>query len=119
MATVQDVIDEASALLGDRDQTRWDFEFLLPLLQKAHRELQVDLNLSGLPVLKKTSAIIVVPALTLTLGVLLPIDLIEPVSLAERQTGTTDLFDDMIQTTWEPEDVQLSLIHIWRCRRRG
>jgi len=119
MATAQDVVDEASVLLGDPDQTKWDFAVLLPLLQKAHRELQVDLNLSGLPVLKEVSAILTVPALAVSLGALLPADLIEPVSLGERQSGTSDLFNDMIQTTWEPEDVQTTTLRYWSWREEN
>lgn len=121
MATAQDVVNEASVLLGDKDQTRWDFDVLIPLIQKAHRELQVDLNLAGLPVLKKTSAVITIPALTLDLTApagggasLQPTDLIEPVDMKERQFGVpTDLFSNMIQTTWEPDATQSTTLRYW------
>lgn len=123
MAVANDCAKEAAALLNDPAMTEWDFGALLPYLQKAHRELQVELNLNGLPVIKDTSAIITVPALTVDLTApagggasLQPANLIEPDYLEERQTGTTNLFADMEETVWDVNDLQEPELRFWSWR---
>lgn len=121
--TVQTVIDEVQYLLNDQAGTRWDFNSLLPALQKAHREMQLKVSLAGLPVLKKTSAVITVPALTTDLTApagggasLQPSDLIEPSACEERQSGTSDLFSPMEEAVWEPDVEQTEWLRFWMWR---
>lgn len=120
MASVQDVLQTASTHMNDWNQTFWTKEPLINFLREAHRELQVELSLHGIPVLNNVSAILTVPANTKTLSIsttpALPNNVIVPIQLWERATGSTDDFDDMIQKSWEPEIQPLSELVYWAWR---
>lgn len=105
-----ETLQSAAAHLNDYGQTFWTKELLQNFLAEAHRELQAQLYLSGLPVIKKTSAIIQVVGVAspdsgqkvaVTMTTLS--DLLEPITLWERASGSSEDFVECKQKSWEPE----------------
>jgi hypothetical protein len=92
--TAATVLTEAKGLLNDPSGYIYPDDKLIPLLQKAYGELQTKMMLNGLPVLKEQTTPIVVNAGVVALadGALLPTDLVYPIELAERASGSTELF---------------------------
>lgn len=113
MALLSVALTEARALLNDPAGTLWTDAFLLPFAQKAHREMQIKIACNGLPVLKKKTAVIDVLAGATDLGVDQPADLIEPIAMSERATGTTDLFVPMIERDRKPDEIVGSTLRYW------
>lgn len=116
MATVSTALESARTLLNDDAATLWTDAVLLPKVREAHRELQVALTLNGLPVIKEVSAIIDVPASTLTLPTQ-PADIVEPIWMKERPDGgTADDFVDMEEVDFLPDVLQAEDLHYWAWR---
>ena len=97
-ATVQQVLLTAQTYLNDFGQKMWVKENLQQFLAEAHRDLQLQLQLNGIPVIKKKSAIATIPIVGLspyTGPVQWPLqstalaDLIQPLECWERPTGST------------------------------
>lgn len=93
---------------------------LLPYLQDAYEELQNELAAIDAEVLEERSAIIVVPALTTSLGPdganLQPSDMVTPITLYERAPGTVDAFVLMAETRWESFELPSSSLKKWTWR---
>lgn len=117
MSSVQEVLQTASTHMNDWNQSFWTKEPLINFLREAHRELQIELALNGIPVLNNVSTILTIPAGTKTISQsttpALPNNIIVPIQLWERATGSTDDFDDMIQKSWEPEVQEVSELIYW------
>lgn len=114
MATAKDAIQIARSLLNDDLGTRWSDAILLPKLQIAHRELQADLELNSIPVTSTESIVLTVPAGATNLGVTQPADLIEPLSMMERDVGgSADDFDEMIEVAFIPQLAQDTTLLYW------
>lgn len=116
--TAEDACDEAAKVyLGDPQLQYWNFTNLIPFLRAAHRDMQLELDLNDIDVTRKTSTIVTIQAGWTAMGVgsnLQPTDLIEPLEMAERQAGNTnDLFDPMVQTSWEVDDLQAPTLRYW------
>src|SRR6266699_3842919 len=92
MATALVAMDVARSKLNDVAATRWTDAALLPFIQQAHRELQVKLDLEGIPVINAVSVALSVPALTTDLSTVTnyPTDLIKPEWMKEKQVGEPD-----------------------------
>jgi len=97
-ATVQQVLLTAQTFLNDFGQKNWVKENLQQFLAEAHRDLQLQLQLNGIPVIKKKSTIATIPIVGLspyTGPVQWPeqstalADLIQPLECWERPTGST------------------------------
>lgn len=116
MATADETIEAAGLMLNDFGLITWTKERLFKHLLQAHKDLQVELLLHGLPVIKKVSPIIVVSAGSLNLGANQPTDLVEPISLWERANGSSDSFVEMKEKGWEPETVQANELRYWDWR---
>lgn len=95
---------EAQALLHDSSGVLYTNAKLIPLMQKAYRELQLKMQLNGLPVMKEKSTVITVSAGTTRLGdgAGLPADFVLPIDLEERAPGSTELWSPMTELAWEP-----------------
>lgn len=102
MGTVQDALKSARGLLNDDNAIAWSDAVLISKLQEAHRELQLELQLNSIPVIKvQTTPSIVVYAGDLDLGSNQPLDLIEPISMMEKDPGAVDSqYMPMIQTNF-------------------
>ena len=120
-ATVSDVLLTAQTYLNDFSQRMWQKSLLVQFLKEAHRELQLELQINGIPVIKKKAAVITVPAVNLstwTGEVNLPTqpnDIIEPIECWERRTGDTNEnnWDLMIQKSWVPEQQPIEDLVYW------
>src|SRR4030095_7051030 len=118
MANLRLVIDEAASLLNDPQRTEWDFTTLRPYFRKAHRELQLELDMNGIPVAQSTAIILSVPPLVdeNNPGINLPnqpADLIEPEQLFERPAGTFNKFVPMKERMWEAEATPGTRLNWW------
>jgi hypothetical protein len=120
MATLaQEVLNDAKPLLNDPSGIIYSDTVLLPLLKKAHRELQQKLARSGQQQLKELSALIVVLAGTVRLGDAagLPTDLVYPIALKEKAQGASvDQYLDMDQSDWEETAVPGPELRMWAWR---
>lgn len=112
MATGTDVIEAASVYLNDFGLINWTKERLFKHLLEAHKQLQVKLMLSGIPVIKKKSSVLDVAA-NITELANQPTDLVEPITLWERKDGTTDDFVQMTEKGWEPEIEKSTDLRYW------
>jgi hypothetical protein len=113
MATMEQVLVTAQTHLNDYQQTFWTKDLLQVFLAEAHREMQLELQLNGIPVVKKKSAIFTIPAVlpSSSSGETYiptppgqPNDIIIPLECWERPTGDplqAD-WDLMIQKSWVP-----------------
>lgn len=113
MATASDALQIARSLLNDDLATQWPDAILIPKLRIAYRELQAELTLNSIPVVKAQSAVLTVNVGDVTLGVLQPVDLIEPLSMKERAFGgAVSDFADMQQVSFLPQvERQTDLIY--------
>ena len=121
MATVTSVTATALSYLNDSGQTLWTSALLTPFLQEAHREMQLELNVNGLPVIKQQSVAVTVPAIDLSTwpGYVLmpsqPTNIIEPINCFERPTGDTlnSDWDEMIQKSFIPNEEPINDLVYW------
>lgn len=104
--TAQDVLDSSAALLNDQAKQIFTDAVMLPYLKIAYDELQEELELNAIPVTNVKSAAIVVTAGVLGIGdtgqPALPTDLISPISLYERSSGTNDSYTEMTHVEFLP-----------------
>lgn len=117
MSTAITALDSARSYLNDVGKSIWDDSTLLPYLKEAHRDLQIMLWLNGLPVLKEKSAIIQVTAGSLNLDPNQPTDLIEPIWMKERASGSSEDYVTITEGDWESDLVRLDInlnFWIWR-----
>ena len=120
MAQLIKAFEEARPLLNDSNASpqRWTDAILLKFVPKAHRELQLLLWKSGIRVLKKVSAIITVNAGDLLL--MLPSDLVEPISLGERLSGSSNEFDPMKELSFSNVTIQQNTtLRFWDWREEN
>lgn len=116
VATVAQVLDSARSHLGDDDATLWTDPKLMPKFQQAHRALQLQLILAGVPVINAVSSVLSVPIgmTDLSLAVGYPLDLIEPIWMKERAQGElTQDFYDMTEVDFIPSVVQSTELCYW------
>jgi len=112
MATALDIITDVGAKLNDPSLSVYTSIVQLPFVGMANRELQILLELNGIPLLKDRSAAIAVAAGILELTNY-PSDFIEPISLGERTAGSTDQFVDMAEVEWAPDENQTEWLRYW------
>lgn len=96
--TAGEVMQRAASLLNDRNRTMWTYTVLLPYLQQAWEELQIELENNHLPVTKEVSSLITVAAGATS--VTLPSNLILLVGVKERTQGSSEDFTDLEETDW-------------------
>jgi len=97
-------IQSARVYLNDINGITWTDAILMPILQEAFRELIQELDLNGAGVLKQQTDPITVYSGALDLGANQPYNILEPISMMERNPGEdADFFLDMIQVGFLPE----------------
>jgi hypothetical protein len=121
MATVADVLLTAQSHMNDFDQKMWTKEELIVFLTAAHKDMQRQLQINGIPVIKKKAAVSTIPPVNLQTwpGYVVmpnqPTDIVEPLECWERPTGDTlecD-WDLMIQKSWVPETQPVTDLVYW------
>jgi hypothetical protein len=95
----------AQVLLNDSAGSNYTAASLLPLLQKAYRELQTKMQRAGLSVSEKRSSTLTVTAGTTSLGdgSGLPTDFLYPVNVWERGS-TSEQWQPVNEEMWEDTD---------------
>lgn len=108
-------IAEAQVLLNDPNGISYTTAKLLPLLNKAYRELQTKLQKAGQPTAKEVTDTITVLAGTTELidGGQLPADLLYPINLYELINNNWVKMDE---TSWEPMIEQTTRLNVWNWR---
>lgn len=113
-----DVMQEAASRLNDPNQTSFTTTVLLPFLKIAYRELRDRLTLAGIPIVdKQTSSPIVISAGSTSVSSA-PSDMIEPVELHERTTGSSEIWIPMMERSWEPDEPQSNILRYWIWREQ-
>jgi hypothetical protein len=117
MNTVLEVADRARRVyLNDAGVEQYSNEVMLPFIQQAYGEAQIELTLNGLGITKERSTTLSVaagesPVIT---TVELP-DLVTPLELAERAPGET-YFYPMAKLDWEPNTERTGELRYWNWR---
>lgn len=112
MANAQDAIKSARAYLNDVNGITWSDSVLMPLLQEAFGELQLNLATHRIPVIKAQVDISVPTGTTVLPN--LPTNIVSPISLYEKDpTATDDFYDQMLQVTFLPNDSPNAFLGVW------
>jgi hypothetical protein len=107
-------IQSARTHLNDINGLTWSDAILLPFLQVAHGEMVQELDVNGAGVLKYQSSPITVTAGSLNLGANQPSNILEPISMQERDPGTdAESFTDMFKVDFLPEVDQSQYLTWW------
>lgn len=116
MAVASVALDIArGSYLNDFHKRIWPDNILMPKLQEAHRDLQLELHNNGIPTLKEMSStpiVVLAGATTVTL----PTDLIEPIDLEERASGSSEDWIDMYERNFEPDIEPSTILIYWTWR---
>ena len=112
MAIADDVMVDVAAKLNDPSRSVYTNTVQLPFLGMANRELQILLELNGIPVLKDKSIPITVLANSTELAQYPP-DFVEPIQLQERDFGSSDQFVDMEEREWVPDEPTTNWLRYW------
>jgi hypothetical protein len=121
--TVAQVAASCRGYLNDIDGITWTDAHLLPLIQEAHKELQAELSLNDIAVVRTqitnapSSVGLHLPAyqISLSLAGLMPSDLLEPIEINERDWGDTTPEDylNMIRMSFLPNYTQNNFLFYW------
>lgn len=121
--TVALVAQSCRGYLNDIDGITWSDAHLLPLIQEAHKELQVELSLNDIAVVREqltnsgSQAGLHLPAYQISMNAagLMPSDLLEPIELNERDWGDTTPEDylDMTRMPFVPNYTQNNFLFYW------
>jgi len=102
--TASVAITSARVYLNDNTGTTWSDIILMPFLQEAHSEMVQELDVNGVGVLKQQTSPITVLAGALNLSANQPLNILEPISMMERNPGEdAEFFQDMIKVNFLPE----------------
>ena len=115
--SVNDILDEAAALLNDPTQKMFTDVILLPYVKRAFEDLQLELHVSQVQVLNEISTVQTVNALA-TAFPSLPADLVQPSKMEERSVGSADTFTPMYEKEWEPNASQDVSLRYWVWREQ-
>src|SRR5438477_4128791 len=90
MPPLDDVLQTAQTYLNDFGQTFLEKNYLIQLAKEAIRELQLELNVNGVPLISKQSNPITVLIGSSDLGISQPSDIVEPLVLQEKTHGLNE-----------------------------
>lgn len=117
---VSAIFDQAAVFLNDSNKTNYTNTVMLPMLKTAYQELRQELEANNIPITNQTSDEINIDASTDVrdiggpTGPPLPIDLIEPMTLWEKVTGTSDDYLQMGRRIFLPKTVILTtFLEVW------
>lgn len=103
--TAAAALSSARLYLNDVNQQIWTDSTLIPYMQEAFKDLLLVLWMNGLPVIRKKTAIITVPAGTSSLQAIakVPPDMMNPIWLKERASGSNEDWQSMIEQDFEAD----------------
>lgn len=100
--TAKDIMDDCRGVyLNDSSATLFTNTRLLPLVKKACDSMETRLEENNITCKNENSVPILVVAGVTELNPL-PSDFVWPIALKERIAGSTDLYADMYERSWEP-----------------
>lgn len=105
------VLDEAAGLLNDQARATFTYTNMLPYLSKANDELETQLALNGVSILKQQSAVSTINIGTALLP--LPVDLLTPLEMWERLAGTAETYVSMDEVDFPPEEIAGPDLRFW------
>ncbi len=118
MPTAGDVFSEVRLLLNDTAAKLYTNTILLPVLNKAYRELQQNFIDNGIAVEKEQTAALTVPIgktlIDFSTTPALPDNLLYPIMLYEKFLGQADTeYSKMIERGWPPDLTQSDRLMYW------
>jgi hypothetical protein len=117
--TVASVISEAqSVYLNDAAGSVYTDAILLPFIKSAYEHLRNELALNDVPTLNELSAAQTITAGSVTLTSAIT-DLLVPLALEERASGSSDLYVPMVERQWVPNEAQTSALRYWVWREEA
>jgi hypothetical protein len=118
--TGTNVMDRARVLLNDVSKSIFTDTVLLPIVVQVSEELQMELINNGVSVTNEKSAAITVPVgiVVLAFGGLLPADLLQPITLFEKLSGSSDEYIEMIERSFEPNSTAIETLGYWAWREQ-
>lgn len=119
MPLVSDVCDRARKVyLNDAGSQLYSNLALLPFIQQAYGEMQLELTANGLEITKETSAVLAVAAgIEPVIDVNLIPDLVMPLDIYERGVGETYFpIYPMTKLDWEPNTERTDTLRYWNWR---
>lgn len=121
--TAATIVSNAQALLNDQGGQLYLLANMLPHIKQSLRELGDELVQNGVPVVKEADTLLTVAANTTSIGftggvIQLPADLIVPIRVAERPSGSTQSFLDMDETEWTDDETPLATLNKWNWREQ-
>ncbi len=124
--TAAEILASARTHLNDDQGYRWQDNILLPKLKEAQRELNLKMQLAGIPMFDELTVVMTVPAnatdgqeVDLTTVTDYPTDIAEPIWLRERAVGQTDVdFSDMDEKNYIPKLVKTTKLRYWCWRKQ-
>jgi len=117
MAVIVDtVLLEAAAMCGDRNQTLYTDDKLLPLIKRANRDLNMELALAGINVVEGEHTSTTIAAVTGVEHPNSPNDLSIPIKLWERLDASVSNQDWVImeERDWDPAEEQVEDLKVWK-----
>src|SRR5215471_6982984 len=116
--TGQNIMDFSAALLNDPSKKLFTYAKQLPYLQIALQELREECENANIPNTNKVSLPIIVPVGKKDIGgvsgIALPTDLIEPITIWERNSGSSTDFQLMDKKEFLPEtQVMTNSFGVW------
>ncbi len=110
------VLLESAALCGDRNQTLYTNDKLLPLLKRANRDLNMELALAGVNVVEGEHTSTTIAAVTGVEHPNPPNDLAIPIKLWERPDASVSDQDWIImeERDWDPAEAQVEHLEVWK-----
>jgi len=116
--TAGDIMASAAVLLNDSAQFEWTDTALLPYLQKAWTEFKLRIKEQGVVDLKEISTTVSVPTSKTTISTSDIADLSYPISLEERESGSSELWTPMEERNWEPNIDKDTCLLYWTWREQ-
>lgn len=104
-------MDEARGLLNDVGGATFSYAVLLPFVSVANDELETQLALNGVSILKRTTAFSPISIGTYLAPI--PVDILVPEEMFERQLGTTEPFLLMDERPNPPEEMASTALKYW------
>lgn len=122
MPTANDIMTEVRRVyLNDYDAKLATNVTLLPILNKAYKDIQGELIDNGVSVAREKSSALTLPANTTSItsssSPALPSDLLYPIQLDEKFSGQDDTYYvSMEERTWEPDIAKTERLNYWAWR---
>lgn len=116
-----EILSEIKGLMNDPAGSIYPDGALIPLLNKSYRELQIKLGALGISVTRNVvgTSFLLSGIKTLGDGSGLPSDLIYPIELGERRSGSDDNYTLMHETEWEMDREATDHLEVWTWREES